>query len=431
MPDSQNPDLRVTRLLELAGSDPRRLQDLERFRQSLVVMFSDIQGSTAYFEKHGDAEGLLMVHQCNDMVRRLVEKHGGMVIKTIGDGTMATFLEPKRAVQAATEIQIALQDLSETRALKDRIALRIGMHYGIGIVRSKDVFGDVVNTASRVENVAAPGQIVISEEIYQEVRACGFTIRELGRFTLKGKTAERALFRVIWNQPSGASTESWSGAQNIAAPASPVFRLQLARKDGAVTSEYPVTSALGIGVSRDGALAVGKDSDFNSDSLRALVFVQEGTLFVEDHDTAGEGTFLRLAHPHLLEHQDILMAGHQVFRYEEKAETRTSTADAEAGSAKTATGSAELVGTDASGNPTGSYVLNAEEVQLGRTRGTYLFPEDHLMSRTHLRITQRGEDFMVEDLGSRNGTFVKVRRKIPVLAGSALLIGGQLLRVCS
>jgi len=68
-------------------------------------------------------------------------------------------------------------------------------------------------------------------------------------------------------------------------------------------------------------------------------------------------------------------------------------------------------------------------VQFGRTRGTYVFPDDNLMSRSHARITQRAEDFLLEDLGSRNGTFVKVRRKTPVPSGSALLIAGQLLRV--
>src|SRR5277367_6804481 len=108
MTDSPKSGTRVTKLLELAQADPSRLQELERFRQTLVVMFSDIKGSTAYFEKHGDAAGLFMVHQCNDTIRRLVEKHGGRVVKTIGDGTMASFPEPKNSVKAAIEIQKAL-----------------------------------------------------------------------------------------------------------------------------------------------------------------------------------------------------------------------------------------------------------------------------------------------------------------------------------
>ena len=90
---------------------------------------------------------------------------------------------------------------------------------------------------------------------------------------------------------------------------------------------------------------------------------------------------------------------------------------------------AELVRTDAKGNPTGRYPLNAPEVRLGRTRGTYVFPDDNLISRAHIRILQRGEDFVLEDVSSRNGTFVKVRGKTPLSSGCSLLIAGQLLRV--
>lgn len=111
-------------------------------------MFSDIKGSTAYFEKYGDAAGLLMVHQCNDTIRRLVGKHGGRVVKTIGDGTMATFPEPRRAVKSAIEIQRALAELGAARAEPERIV------------------------AAPV--VAAPGQIIVSQEIYEQVREGGF-----------------------------------------------------------------------------------------------------------------------------------------------------------------------------------------------------------------------------------------------------------------
>jgi adenylate cyclase len=430
MTDTHDSGTRVRKLLELAKGDPKRLQELEQFRRTLVVMFSDIQGSTAYFEKYGDVAGLFMVHQCNDIIRRLVEKHGGTAVKTIGDGTMATFPEPKSAVEAAIEIQTALTKLAAARGEPERIALRIGMHYGTGIVRTNDVFGDVVNMASRVESVAAPDQIVVSEEIYEQVRECGFTIRELGRFTLKGKTGERTLFRVIWNQAEGAPTDYCVRASDLSVAASPSFKLQLVRKDGSGGAEYPVEFELAIGLSTEGTLVVSKDS--HSTSLCARVFVQDRTLFVEERSAVGEGVFLRLASPYVLEHQDIFLAGQQVFRYEEKPEASTSMTVVGVGLAEIDSAprdAAELVRSDARGNPTGRYPLNAPEVQFGRTRGTYVFPDDNLMSRSHARITQRAEDFLLEDLGSRNGTFLKVRRKTPVPSGSALLIAGQLLRV--
>ena len=420
--------LRITRLLELAQSDPSLLQELDRYRRTLVVMFSDIQGSTAYFEKHGDGAGLFMVHRCNEMIRRLVEKYGGTVIKTIGDGTMATFPEAKGAVEAAIEIQIALNDLAAAHSEAERIALRIGLHYGTGIVRTNDVFGDVVNMASRVESVAAAGQIVISQEVYEKVRECNFTIHELGRFSLKGKTGERTLFRIVWDQAQGVPT--WAGAPDLSVATSPNFKLQVVHKDRSAGEEYPVQSELAVGWSGNGALIVS--NNFDNTPFGARVFVQEGALFVEARSATGESVFLRLASSHVLEHQDIFLVGRQIFRYEERPEATTSLTDIGTSLAEidlVARDAAELVRIDAKGNTAERYPLNAAEVQIGRTRGTYVFPEDNLMSRAHVRISQRGEDFVLEDAGSRNGTFVKVRGKTPLASGSALLIAGQLLRV--
>src|ERR1700721_3449371 len=96
MTDLKDSALRVTKILLRAQDDPDLLKELEQFRRYLVVMFSDIQGSTAYFEKHGDAAGLFMVRQCNDIIRGFVQQYGGNLIKTIGGGSGRAF--PKKGV---------------------------------------------------------------------------------------------------------------------------------------------------------------------------------------------------------------------------------------------------------------------------------------------------------------------------------------------
>jgi pSer/pThr/pTyr-binding forkhead associated (FHA) protein len=73
--------------------------------------------------------------------------------------------------------------------------------------------------------------------------------------------------------------------------------------------------------------------------------------------------------------------------------------------------------------------LTAEEVRFGRTQGTHIFPEDTLMSRSHARVYHRGEDFFVDDLQTRNGTFIKVRGKAPVPFGSQVLVGRQVFEI--
>ena len=194
------PQSGIGELLDLAGGDPSFIEQLEKLRRTITVMFTDIQGTTAYFEKYGDAAGLLMVHRCIDTLRTIVQGHGGRVIKTIGDGMLVTFEGCAASIEAAIRMQRTLADFNTLHRESDRVAIRIGIHYDTGIVRSQDVFGDVVNVASRIVSLASPGQIAISDKLWQEVRSREFELRSLGRFVLKGKKSERTLYEVLWNQ---------------------------------------------------------------------------------------------------------------------------------------------------------------------------------------------------------------------------------------
>src|SRR5437588_12626756 len=98
----------VTQIIQASRGNNQLLTELEKFRRAITVMFTDIKGSTAYFEKYGDVAGLMMLHQCNDMLRLIVEKHGGRVIKTIGDAIMTTFEDCAESVQASIAMQKGL-----------------------------------------------------------------------------------------------------------------------------------------------------------------------------------------------------------------------------------------------------------------------------------------------------------------------------------
>jgi class 3 adenylate cyclase len=389
-------------------------------------MFTDIQGSTAYFEEHGDAAGLLMVRNCNRTIRQVVEKHQGRVIKNIGDGMMTTFTESTAAVEAAIEFQALLAEVNELRSEPERIGLRVGIHQGAGIVKTNDVFGDVVNMASRVESEAAPGQIVISDALLKQLPENRFNIRELGRFKLKGKTDEHSLYQVIWLPAKAQPTPPEAGKPGSR------FRIQLMRQDGSLGPQNPVMPQLTIGRTQ-GDLRFA--SDANMAPLNARVFVQDGQLFVEDLSEGREKVFVQLTGGHTLQMGDLIIMGQQVFCFREKAGVM---------SAVTMLGAslkdirnvvsdpvAELVSVDADGHASGAFPMSWVETQFGRTNGNHTFPNDKMMSRVHARILQRGEDFLLEDAGSRNGTFVSVRNKTPLVYGSTLLVGSQLFRVQS
>src|SRR2546425_12662746 len=95
----------VTQIIQASRGNNQLLAELEKFRRFITVMFTDIKGSTAYFEKYGDVAGLMMAHQCNDALKKIEGAHTGRVIKFIGGGTMTPFVEPKQSCFGAMAMQ--------------------------------------------------------------------------------------------------------------------------------------------------------------------------------------------------------------------------------------------------------------------------------------------------------------------------------------
>ena len=75
------------------------------------------------------------------------------------------------------------------------------------------------------------------------------------------------------------------------------------------------------------------------------------------------------------------------------------------------------------------FPLLAESVTLGRSKGDLVFPQDLFMSRLHARVYHRGENFFIEDAGSRNGTFISIRSGVPIESGETILVGSQVFRI--
>jgi len=424
----------VSQLLGSVGSQAAAAAELEKFRRNITILFTDIKGSTAYFEKYGDAAGLLMVSTCNDAIGDITREHGGKVIKTIGDAVMASFEDPVEAVRAAIKMQEKIYADAQLQPPDDRVSIRIGLNYGSGIVKSDDVFGDVVNVASRVESVGSPEQIVISDTLYEQVVKSGeFKLHAMGRFSLKGKGENRDLYEVQWTeriQPKRAAAHTIVMTTSKSS-AVPKHRLLRVLKDGTIGDKYSL---------KGDKLEVGRlrgDVQFPDDEKmapnHARFSVEKDQLFVEDVSGVSS-VFIGLIATYRMGDGDIIRMGEQVFRFREKVE-------AVAGAAARGTTILELntdleeppaelifVGTDFLDTPA-RLPLNEEEISFGRSRGTYVFPEDPFMSRAHCKIYHRGEDFFLEDLGSRNGTFIKVRGKAPVPVGATVLVGSQVLKV--
>jgi len=425
------PDKTVTQILQNLRSHPELQAELDRFRRDITVLFTDIKGSTAYFDKYGDAAGLAMIHVCNELQAQRVSEHNGRVIKTIGDAVMATFESPSDAVQSAVEMQQDLVRLNASRAEDDRVFLRIGIHFGPGIVKSNDVFGDVVNVASRIQSAAQPEQIVISDGVLSRIDANKFAIRTLGCFAFKGKGGEQDLYEVRWSDRVAPAPISGHTIVISAGQSAAKFVLQHVHTNGSF-GERTVVPARGLTIGRSEGDLLFADDDHMA-PLHAKLTVEGGQMLVNDVSN-GRDVMVRVTEAYLLQDGDVIKVGRQIFRFAEAGE-----AIAVAANAGTTIGqlSSMIKGPAAELqrlNPHGSdltvrFAVNADVITIGRERGTYTFPEDGFMSRSHAKVCQRGADFFLEDLGSRNGTFVKVRGSAPVPNGSSVLVGRQLFHV--
>jgi len=188
------------RLQELLQAREQADQELEKLRTPMTILFSDIKGSTAYAEKKGDVEYMAMINRHHAILFPVIEREGGRIVKTIGDAILACFQEPVAAVKAAAGMQRGLVEDRKGRDETNQIHIRIGMHKGLGLIKDGDVFGDVVNAASRIQNQAEVEQILITDVLLDAAKSAGFECVKMGRAELKGKDEPIDLYAVAWSE---------------------------------------------------------------------------------------------------------------------------------------------------------------------------------------------------------------------------------------
>jgi len=162
-------------------------------RKLAAIMFTDIVGYTALMGAD-EKKAFDMLRKNRRIHWRLIKKYRGRLLKEMGDGTLVSFSSSMNAVLCAISIQLAAKELE--------IPLRIGIHQGDVVFEQKDVLGDGVNIASRIQGVAETQGIVISETIYQEIRnKKGLEVNFLGTQSLKGVSTPMGVYQLSCTDP--------------------------------------------------------------------------------------------------------------------------------------------------------------------------------------------------------------------------------------
>ena len=153
-----------------------------------TILFTDIVSSTERAAELGDERWNALVERHDEVVRAQIENFGGRAIKTLGDGFLAVFEGPAKAIRAARAMDSAVRPLG--------IEIRAGIHTGECDRRGDDLAGIAVNVAARIVAHAGAGEIVVSGTVKELVLGSGIEFTDRGTHTLKGVPEEWNLFAV-------------------------------------------------------------------------------------------------------------------------------------------------------------------------------------------------------------------------------------------
>lgn len=225
---------------------------------SLAVLFADISDSTKLYEILGDVAARKLIARCLDALGFIVQKHQGVVIKTIGDELMSTFPSADHAIEAAIDMQKHLNNSNTIdHALLSGLSIRIGFHYGSVIKEAGDIFGDAVNIAARVAAMAKKQQILMTGTTLGVLSNRPNT-RFLERVLVKGKSQPIDIYEINW-EAEGVSTTYTANNQPAEAdndPNCPSLRLRYSDKTFLLDEAHPMIS---IGRSQKNDITIEDD----------------------------------------------------------------------------------------------------------------------------------------------------------------------------
>lgn len=224
-------------------------------------MFIDIAGSTRLYQEYGDTLAQDSIARCLIRLSEVIKRHKGTVVKFIGDEILCYMSDPELAFQAAFKIQEIAKDTVDPNGVQ--VSLRIGMHYGSAIIEDTDMYGDAVNVAAAMRDIAKGGQIIATDAIVEHIppEISHFT-RRYDTSRIKGRQEQTIIYEILWEGEE--STQILSGTTNLEKLKSSKLQLAFHDTEIALLANMP-------------ALTLGRDMNCS--------IIVDGTLVSRQHAT--------------------------------------------------------------------------------------------------------------------------------------------------
>ncbi|MFB6287130.1 MAG: adenylate/guanylate cyclase domain-containing protein [Candidatus Bipolaricaulia bacterium] len=181
-----------------------------------TILLADFVGYTSLSRRNLEL-AIVLLEEMRSLIRDRLQAHNGHEIKTIGDALLAEFADPHEATRCALDIQDKLRARNEDADPERTIRVRIGLHEGPIVYRGGDVYGDGVNVASRLQPLAAPGGICLSESIFEQIKdEADVPTFPMGPHDLRGLEEPMPLYQLLMPGPSPSGGESLNGRPAVA-----------------------------------------------------------------------------------------------------------------------------------------------------------------------------------------------------------------------
>ncbi len=264
--------------------------------QSLTILFADVSGSTKLFEMRGNVIARNIISAVLGALVEVAQRHGGSLVKTIGDEIMCTFPGALQGLLAATDMQRRVK--GDADFVQDNVGIRIGLHHGDALLEDNDVFGDAVNVAARMAALAQRDQIVATASTSLGItNAAGLRVRSVGTARVAGKLAPIEIVDVMWQEDVSHVT-TVQRIVRFAEAKTERMRLVLRHRD----REFHVDElADPFTLGREAGHSLTIDADWVSRD-HAMIEWKRGHFILSDRST--NGTWVRIGNEELFVHRD-------------------------------------------------------------------------------------------------------------------------------
>jgi len=163
----------------------------------LSIMFTDIKGFTSKTANKSRKELHRMLELHDALIKPIFKEFGGKIIKTIGDAFLVTFASPTEAVLCGMKIQKVLAKHNEYNEHGDILEVRVAINCGEVTLKGRDIFGDPVNIAARLEGVAEAGDVYFTEAVYLSMNKSEIPTADIGHRHFKGIPEDIKVYKVL------------------------------------------------------------------------------------------------------------------------------------------------------------------------------------------------------------------------------------------